>query len=470
MRKPGFFIPKNYSSAVEFNNVHPKYTKFIAGGTDLIPHWREKGLPDRLQYVIDISHLRKKTETVSVNTGTVSVEGNTIHSILARDHYLRKEATILSQAAESIGSLQTRNRGTIGGNIVNASPAGDLLAPLIILDASLHLHSERGERVVEITDFLRGPGRVDLYEGEIIKKITWPKLLPGVQSLYLKLGRRNALSIARIGVGLALRIDTKGRVDFCRVALSATFPVAKRLPRVEEYLYGKVIDGEILKHTASLMERELKDIMGNRPSAKYKVPVAGNLVSMALNKLLHNRNNCCQSSIQKAKAPLPLNKSQEEVLVEPNEKMLLKCIVNKQPFTMLVNPNERLIDVLRQELWLNSCKEGCGIGECGSCTIILDGRTVNACLVLAGQVHGSTIVTPEGLNEDPLYNKLQDAFLKQEAVQCGYCTPGMLISCYDLLMHCKNPTPDEVRAAISGNLCRCGSYQQVVNAVMGVVG
>jgi carbon-monoxide dehydrogenase small subunit len=142
-----------------------------------------------------------------------------------------------------------------------------------------------------------------------------------------------------------------------------------------------------------------------------------------------------------------------------------RAVVNGRPVELSVAPNRRLLDVLREDLGLTGTKEGCGEGECGACTVLLDGRPVNSCLVLAPEASGKKIVTIEGLSEDGRLHPIQQAFLEAGAVQCGFCTPGMILAAAALLE--ENPRPDEraIKTAISGNLCRCTGYVKIVEAV-----
>ena len=144
----------------------------------------------------------------------------------------------------------------------------------------------------------------------------------------------------------------------------------------------------------------------------------------------------------------------------------LTCTVNGVKRTLSVGGEERLLDVLRDRLGLLGTKEGCGVGECGACTIVMDGRKVNSCMVLAAQAEGAEIVTIEGLEgSDGTLHPLQQAFIDAGAVQCGFCTPGMILSGYELLLKNPDPSRDDIRRAISGNLCRCTGYQQIVEAI-----
>lgn len=131
-----------------------------------------------------------------------------------------------------------------------------------------------------------------------------------------------------------------------------------------------------------------------------------------------------------------------------------------------VKPNTTLLDLLRCQLRITSVKRGCEVGECGACIVLLDGKPVNSCLVLAARIDGRNIVTVEGLLENGELHPIQEAFIEEFAVQCGYCTPGVILTAKALLDITSNPTIDEIKDALSGNLCRCGAYQQIINAVL----
>lgn len=146
--------------------------------------------------------------------------------------------------------------------------------------------------------------------------------------------------------------------------------------------------------------------------------------------------------------------------------MRIQFRLNGRPVAVDVPPGRRLLDLLREDLGLIGTKEGCGEGECGACTVVVDGKPRLACLTAAVQVEGKDVLTIEGLSEAGQMDPLQEAFIETAGVQCGFCTPGLVMAAYALLRENPRPTRDEVRAYLSGNLCRCTGYAQVVEAVL----
>jgi aerobic carbon-monoxide dehydrogenase small subunit len=146
----------------------------------------------------------------------------------------------------------------------------------------------------------------------------------------------------------------------------------------------------------------------------------------------------------------------------------IQLTVNNEIVTGSVDPGRSLLDFLREDLELTGTKRGCDNGECGACTVLLNGQPVNSCLVLAVEADGKEILTIEGLADGTRLHPLQEAFIQHGAVQCGYCSPGMILTAKALLDENPRPTKDEVKKAIAGNLCRCGAYNKVVKAVLSV--
>lgn len=152
------------------------------------------------------------------------------------------------------------------------------------------------------------------------------------------------------------------------------------------------------------------------------------------------------------------------------KKITLRMTVNGEPRCADVPPMKRLLDVLREDLKLTGTKEGCGEGECGACSIFMNGRVVNSCLIPAIQAQEATLITVEGLAEGERLDPVQAAFLELNGAQCGFCTPGMLVAARDLLNRCPHPDEGQVREGLSGNLCRCTGYVKIVDAVKAAEG
>jgi carbon-monoxide dehydrogenase small subunit len=148
------------------------------------------------------------------------------------------------------------------------------------------------------------------------------------------------------------------------------------------------------------------------------------------------------------------------------DKVKIACVVNNEPRTLDAYPMERLLDVLREQLRLTGTKEGCGEGECGACSVMIDGQIVNSCLVPVAQVEGASIKTIEGVATGDQLHRVQQAFIECGGAQCGICTPGMVLAAVNLLEHNPNPTEEEIRNGLAGNLCRCTGYMKIFESVV----
>jgi carbon-monoxide dehydrogenase small subunit len=161
-----------------------------------------------------------------------------------------------------------------------------------------------------------------------------------------------------------------------------------------------------------------------------------------------------------------------QVIVDNNgvKRYLVTLNINGDSYTRVVKANTLLVNFLREEIDLTGTKKGCELGDCGSCTVLMDGKPVNSCIVLALEAEGHEITTIEGVAQNGKVDRIQESFIEHAAVQCGYCTPGMILSAKALLTKNPHPTEQEVREAIAGNLCRCTGYVNIVKAILAAAG
>lgn len=257
----------------------------IAGGTDLIPQSRNRqSLPRELVNLTKVKELQFIREAGSwIEIGACTTLSRIIDAPL-----LQKKAPSLVQACSLIGSVQTRNRATIGGNAANASPAGDTLPPLLIHDTQVALISAAGgERMILLTDYLQGPGRTNQHQGEIIRYLRLRKLPRGMRSAFQRVGNRSgmAVSVASTAVGLLLRGETRDEIQELRIALGAVAPSAVRLPAAERKLQGRELTRENLERAGALAEHHSAPIADVRASENYRRRITRELVVRTLQGL-----------------------------------------------------------------------------------------------------------------------------------------------------------------------------------------
>jgi CO/xanthine dehydrogenase FAD-binding subunit len=255
----------------------------IAGGTDIIPQMRD-GEPRAL-----IDTHRLGLDYVKADELTIEIGSTVTHSGLCHSADINRLLPLLSTAAGAIGSVQIRNRGTIGGNIVNASPSADTLPALLNYDAEVGLVSKTGKRSIKLADFVRGPYATDRKPGELVSSVVCKALgaTPGARTsvCFLKLGRRNAMSISRVSLALSATTEAGGKIKSARVSVGSIFPVAKRMLEVERLLGGQVMSKKLFEEAGVLATELLVMETGIRWSSPYKMPVLKGLIERALSQV-----------------------------------------------------------------------------------------------------------------------------------------------------------------------------------------
>jgi len=254
----------------------------IAGGTDVIPQWRAGRF--QVETVVDLSHV-PGLSGVALRDSEIAIGALSTYTELHATPVLRAHAPLLAEVSAMIGGVQTQNRGTIGGNIANASPAGDTLPPLLVLDAQVDLISATGERSLALSDFLRGPGQTALATHEIICRIRFAPLPRGARSLFLRLGNRQGMVISVVSAAFVLQLDGHGRVEDARIALGAVAPTAIRCTEAEALLRGRRLDGDLIARAADAAVAAARPISDVRASAAYRRHGVGVLVRRGLTQL-----------------------------------------------------------------------------------------------------------------------------------------------------------------------------------------
>jgi len=281
MRPFDYLAPRTLEEAVEALAAFGEGACVLAGGTDLLLEFRRPKARPRTA-VVDISRVRQLAGGIAETDGAVVVRPLATHSTLAASPLLHAHAPLLSLAASLIGSLQIRNRGTVGGNIMNAATCADTVPPLVALGATVSLSSKRGTRQMLLANLFVEPYRTHAAADELLTEIRFPKLLPETESTFIKLGRRNAVSISRLSVAAILNIGRDGRVADARIVPGAAFPTWRRVTEAEEMLVGEKPSQKLFAAAG----KKVADIMvagtGRRWSTEYKEPVIAALVRRAL--------------------------------------------------------------------------------------------------------------------------------------------------------------------------------------------
>jgi len=384
---------------------------------------------------------------------------------------LGRACAALVDACASFGSMQIQLTGTIGGNVCNGSPASDAVPALMALGAELVLVGPEGEREMPVEAFLLGPGETALERGELLRAIRLPRPARGAGSAFLKLSRVRA-DLAKASA--AARIVRDGdRVVDCRLAFGAVGPTVLRASAAEEMVLGERFSAELALAAGEAASQEISPIDDVRSTARYRRQVVRALCHDVLQAAWERAGEPGSRRAEEqgsTKAEERGGKISDAVYVGADEGRSIVLTVNGVERHLTVRSNELLINVLRERLSLTGTKYGCGIGECGACTVHLDGVPTLSCLTLAVAADGREVTTVEGL-ETPTgqLDPLQEAFIENAAFQCGYCTPGMLMMTKRLLAENPEPDEDDIRDYLKGNRCRCTGFASIVRAVRSCV-
>ncbi len=439
--------------------------RIVAGATDLILEM-ERGVRKGIDTLVDITRIPGLSEIVLDEDGILHLGPMVTHNHCVSSKLIVEQAFPLARAAWEIGAPQIRNRGTVAGNLITASPANDTIPPLMALDAKVVLRSRQGERVLPLKDFYTGVRRTVLHPDEMLVNIKFPVLKANQRGMFYKLGLRRAQAISVVNAAVVLTTDGD-RVEQAAITLGSVAPTIVYARDAEEYLIGRALNEETIEMAAELAKKAAKPIDDVRGSRDYRLEMVRVCVLRSLRALWQGEER------KGFPSPPVLLWGRESAgdaptlteRVRHDGEQPIVTRVNGKEYKFSDGQHKSLLRLLREEGGLIGTKEGCTEGECGACTVFLDGKAVMSCLVPAPRAHGAEIVTIEGLVTDGQLHPVQQSFIEEGAVQCGYCTPGFIMSAAMLLDEHPDPTREEIRHAITGNLCRCTGYYSIVTAI-----
>ena len=460
----------NYVNATSIEEViqalatHGSRARIVAGATDLILEM-ELGVRKGIETLIDVTRIPGLDKISLDKDGIIHLGPLVTHNHCAVSPLIIERAFTLARACWEVGAPQIRNRATVAGNLITASPANDSITPLMALDAQLTLRSATGVRVVPLRDFYTGVRRTVMREDEFLADIAFPAPAEGSRTTFIKLGLRRAQAIAI--VNLAVVLEMAGEIiRKAAITLGSVAPTIVHAAEAEIFLAGKSLDPGVIRQTAQLTRHSAIPIDDVRGTARYRAEMVEICILRALRSLAAGAE---RSGFPHQPVTLwgPEEWHWRRALAQSTthaEGTPIETTVNGVGYRFESGHDKSLLRLLREEGGLTGTKEGCAEGECGACTVTLDGMAVMACMVPAPRAHGAEIRTVEGLADDGRLHPIQRGFVELGAVQCGYCTPGFLMSGAMLLKERPAPTRGEIQEAITGNLCRCTGYYSIISA------
>lgn len=459
-----YYSVSSLHEALLLLSKHNETARVIAGGTDILIEIEQGKRPD-VRVLIDITRV-PQLDTIRLHGDRIHLGPLVNHNHIVASELIRQRALPLAQASWEVGAPQIRNRATVAGNLITASPANDTIAPLLALDADVTLSSVRGERTLPLRNFYNGLRQSIMHPDELLTDISFSAMTLDERGVFLKLGLRRAQAISVVNIAAVVRFDGD-QVRRAAVAVGSVAPTVIRLQEVEQMLVGQQLTEDVIDSASQLAASLPRPIDDVRSTASYRAE----MIRVLMRRALHMLAEVMQQQTLPTTPAMLWGPHQARVTgnalpqtITHQANTPIEATINGKHRVVTTGQDKTLLRWLREDAELPGTKEGCAEGECGACTVFLDGVAVMACMVPAPRAHGAEIVTVEGLAGPDGLHSIQQAFIDQAAVQCGYCTPGFLMAGAKLLEEVPEPTEAQIQQSISGNLCRCTGYYAIIEA------
>ena len=425
LREVEYARPSSVAEAIQLLGAH-EGARALAGGQTLVNVMKARAAsPDVL---VDLNRL-DELRAISVSGDTLRLGAMATYTQIMGSSEVDVSRPILAEVAAQIADVQVRNRGTIGGNVCSNDPTNHLPPLLVALGASMTIRGAEGERTVAADEFFLGVYMTVVGEGELLLSVSVPAAANAADGFSSITIGRDGTCLANAAASLAgdsVRIAL-GCVDAVPVLLTPTSSDENSVRQAVEEARARAAVGRArLGRLPPPPRRRLR-------GARRRAGAGARRVSVQ----------------------------------EPTTSRTISVEINGDVYERDVDARRLLVHFIRDEIELTGTHIGCDTGNCGACTVHLDGQAVKSCMLLAVQADGAKLKTVEGLApSDGELSPLQQSFSSHHALQCGYCTPGMLMSASALLEQNPRPTEEEVRTAIQGNICRCTGYVNIVEAIV----
>jgi carbon-monoxide dehydrogenase medium subunit len=479
MKPPRFdyYDPRTLDEALALLREHGDDGKILAGGQSLLPLLNMRLAHPRV--LIDINRIAE-LDYVHATNGEVRI-GAAARQRTVEHADAARRVPLLADAIRCVGHPQIRNRGTVCGSLAHADPAAELPGVAVALGATFVVRSATGERMLSPGEFFVHYLTTSLKADEMLVEVRFPISPEGWGWAFEEVSNRHG-DYALCGVAAGVRVEDSRILD-ARLAYVGAGPVPVRLIEAERVAASGADVEEGARAAAAEAESRLEPDADIHASSEFRRHLAGVLTQRALRRayeraVVGGKWSVARESEDRSPKAVggpgaggrgqgPGGREETKTLAqlggEPAREIQIR--VNGVDHTLLVPVRKTLADALREDLRLTGTHLGCEHGVCGACTVLLGGEPVRSCLLLAVQTDGGEVLTVEGLGSPERLHPVQQAFWEHHGLQCGFCTPGFLITLVAFLRENPSPTRDEIREAISGNLCRCTGYVNIVNAV-----